>query len=321
MKWTLMLLALGASGPETPPKPAPAPQAASAKSKASKAPKAAEAKAPQAPGTKAPQAPGAKAPQAPGAKAPPAPASGAEPLVFEPPKPSSVSSLLGLDEDEPPPMSLLDLPPELEVPPIYRQPFVWDVPKVVDIIDVPGVMLADGIPVRLKAVRSKEKPEPLLQHIVDRWEAWGLYIPPVEHQPQTLREPQITALDPERLITYTVLFQPNPDGTTTLYLGEANMSQPPKALSSVAPVYSGAEGVMTSELEVVRSVNYTVRAKEAEVEAFYRAELGKAGFKEVEPRRFRSSSEEMELVIRPVQPGQLSVAVLRRTLAPGASGD
>lgn len=308
MKWTLMLLALGASGPETPPRPAPAPQAASAKpkSKASKAPKAAEAKAPA---TKAPQSPGAKAPQA--------PASHAEPLVFESPQPTSVSGLLGLDEDEPP-MSLLDLPPELEVPPIYRQPFVWDVPKVVDIVDVPGVMLADGVPVRLKAVRSKEKPEPLLQHIVDRWEAWGLYIPPVEHQPQTLREPQITALDPERLITYTVLFQPNPDGTTTLYLGEANLSKPPQALSSVAPVYSGAEGVMTSELELVRSVNYTVRAKEAEVEAFYRAELGKVGFKEVEPRRFRSGTEEMELVIRPVQPGQLSVAVLRRTVAPGA---
>ncbi|MBZ4419658.1 hypothetical protein [Myxococcus sp. RHSTA-1-4] len=296
MNWTLMLLALGASGTEAPTRPARAPQVQeAAKAKDSKAP---EPKKPES--------------QARESKPPAAWA-----LELEEPKPSTVSDLLGLDEDTPP-VNLLDIPPGIEVPPVYRQPFVWDVPKVVDIVDVPGVMLADGVPVRLKAVRSKEKPEPLLQHIVDRWEAWGLFIPPVEHQPQTLREAQITALDPERLITYTVIFQPNPDGTTTLYLGEANMSQPPQAVSSVAPVFAGAEGVMTSELEVVRSVNYTVRAKEAEVEAFYRAELGKAGFKEVEPRRFRSGHEEMELVIRSVQPGQLSVAVLRRTVAPEA---
>ncbi|MCP3136553.1 hypothetical protein [Pyxidicoccus xibeiensis] len=310
MKWTVMWLVLGTSAVGAPAEPVPSP---SAKKAGAQSPKTApQAKAPgtgaKAPGTE----PKAKAPGTePKAKALEDKPPGSLPPL-PPPAPTRLSDLLGDVEAEP--ASPRDaLPPGLKVPPIYRQPFVWDVPRVLDVVDVPGVMLADGVPVRLKAVRSAEKPEPLLQHMVDRWEEWGLYITPAEQQPQLLREPMLTALDPERFITYTVILQPNPDGTTTVYLGEADMSKPPATMSSVAPVFPGAEGVMTSDLEVVRSVNYTVSAKEAEVEAFYRTELGKAGFKPTEPRRFRAGQEEVELILKPLQPGKLSVAVLRRT--------
>lgn len=298
MKWTLLWLVLGASGASGAGAPAePAPAAPGARSAE---PKKAKPERKPKPGQKA------KAPEGAPATPPTPPMSPATPGALE-------------DPDLDLPLSSA-IPPGVEVPPIYRQPFVWDVPQVVDIIDVPGVMLADGVPVRLKAVRTKEKPEPLLQHMMDRWMEWGLYIAPVEQQRQPLQQPMLTALDPERLITYTIILQPNPDGTTTLYLGEANMSKPPAAMSTVAPVFPGAEGVMTSDLEVVRSVNYSVRAKEAEVEAFYRTELGKAGFKEVKPRIFRSGGQELELILKPLQPGQLSVAVLRRTVAPEAAG-
>lgn len=271
----------------------------------------------------APPAPKAGAPSKPKAASPKPKAATPPPAPVPPPSATPLSAYLPSEEDEeaaalPQPL-LSSLPPDMKVPPIYRQPFVWDVPRTLDIVDVPGVMLADGIPVRLKAVRSAEKVEPLIQHIVDRWIEWGLYLPPPEHQPQTLREATLTAVDPERLITYTVIIQPNPDGTTTLYLGEANMSRPPQAVSSVAPLMPGAEGVLTSELEVVRSVNYSVKVKEAEVEAFYRVELKKLGFKQVEPRRFQSQTEEVELVLQTPKAGTTSVAVLRRTLAPGAA--
>lgn len=268
--------------------------------------------APPAPKAGAPSKPKAASPKTKAAATPP-PAP--PPLSSATPLSAYLPSVEDEEEDAPPP-SLLSLPPDMKVPPIYRQPFVWDIPRTLDIVDVPGVMLANGIPVRLKAVRSAEKVEPLIQHVVDRWIEWGLYLPPPEHQPQTLREATLTAVDPERLITYTVIVQPNPDGTTTLYLGEANMSRPPQAVSSVAPLMPGADGVLTSELEVVRSVNYSVKAKEAEVEAFYRVELGRLGFKQTEPRRFRSQTEEVELVLQTPKTGTTSVAVLRRTLAP-----
>jgi hypothetical protein len=309
MKWTLLWLVLGTSGAglasETPSAPASPSSTPKAKAKPGKKAKASEAAAAKKDSEK-------------------------PPAVLPPMAPSSTPTpmsealrgfvLEGEEEPLPFPMSAVPIPPEVPVPPIYRQPFTWDVPKVMGIVDVPGVMLADGIPVRMRAVRSAEKPEPLLQHMVDRWMEWGMYVAPLEQQPQTLREPMITALDPERLITYTVIIQENPDGTTTLYLGEADMSQPPKAVSSVAPVFPGAQKVMTSELEVVRSVNYTVDATAAEVDAFYRKELGKLGFKEVKPRLFRNGREELELLLNPLEPGKLSVAVLRRTVAPEAPG-
>jgi|GEM_PF-675715 len=291
MNWMVLLVVLGA-GSQPVPSGSTAPPARSAPAKP---------KAPAKAGTQAKAA----------AEPPPAP------YALPPPKPTTLDDFISL-EDADPPSSSQKSPPGVEMPPIFRQPFVWDVPRVLDIIDVPGVMLANDIPVRLQAVRSAEKPEPLLQHIVDRWIDWGLYIPPPEEQQQTLQEVQLTAVDPERFITYTVILQPNVDGTTTLYLGEANLSQPHKPQSTLAPVYPGAEGLMTSELEVVRSVNYSVRAKQAEVEAFYRTELTKAGFKEVEPRRFRAGQEEVELILKPFQPGTLSVAVLRRTVGPEA---
>ncbi|QSQ20998.1 hypothetical protein JY651_38220 [Pyxidicoccus parkwayensis] len=306
MKGCLLLLALGMAGvgeaaeQSAAPKPAEKVKPAS-KPKAPKAPEPAPSKPPASSAAPSQKAPSQQPP------APPAsPASGTGN--------SRLSELLGEDEPE----LLKEIPPDVKVPPVYRQPFVWDVPRVKDIIDVPGMMLADGIPVRMKAVRTAEKIEPLMQHIVERWVEWGLYVAPIEQQPQKLQEPMLTALDPERLITYSVIFQPNPDGTTTLYLGEADMSKPPAVMTSVAPAYPGAEGIMTSDLETVRSVNYAVRAKEAEVDAFYRTELGKAGFKEVEPRRFRAGQEEVEVILKPLQPGKLSVAVLRRTVAPDA---
>jgi hypothetical protein len=302
MKWMLLLVVLGAGSEPASPGPAPT--------------------APAAPAAQKPHSAPAKPKATP--KAPAKGKAAAEPPVppdLPPPKPTTLGDFYNLEEvEEELPFSFQNPPPGLELPPSYKQPFNWDVPRVLDIIDVPGVMLANGIPVRLKAVRSAEKPEPLLQHIVDRWIEWGLFIPPPEEQKQTLQEVQLTAVDPERFITYTVILQPNVDGTTTLYLGEANLSQPPKPTTSIAPVYPGAEGLMTSDLEVVRSVNYSVRAKEAEVAAFYRTELGKAGFKEVQPGRFRAGSEEVELILKPFQPGTLSVAVMRRTAAPGAPG-
>ncbi|WP_224240129.1 hypothetical protein [Hyalangium gracile] len=193
-----------------------------------------------------------------------------------------------------------------------RMPFTWDVPKVVGVVDVPGVMMADGIPVKIRAVRSKEKPEVILQHIVDRFEDWGFYIPPIETQAQPFREPQITALDLERLISYTAIFQPGPDGTTTVFLGEANLSQPPQKSSPFAPVHPGAKDVLHTDTESARTLTYAVAAKPEEVQAFYRKELTKQGYTETEPNLYRKDSDELQVLVRAAKAGQSSVVVMRR---------
>ena len=97
--------------------------------------------------------------------------------------------------------------------------FKWEIPDVVADVDVPGTMLATGVPVKLHAVVSKRRYEDVATEVVKSFRKQGLYIAPDSHQPQLTREPQLTGLDPVKMISYTVILQPNKDGTTTVILG------------------------------------------------------------------------------------------------------
>lgn len=199
-----------------------------------------------------------------------------------------------------------------------RPGFTWDVPRVLEAVDVPGVMRADGIPVKLRSVLSAEKPEVILQHLVDRFEDAGFYIPPDKHRTQWLAEPQLTALDTERLISYTFVLQPNPDGTTTVVLGEANLSQARRAQSAFAPVYPGGTDVMQSDMEGARTLTYLVTAAPEKVRDFYLKELTAAGFTEASTGEWLRGGEEVRVGVRPVKAGRVSVILMRRTAGEAA---
>nr|WP_144369962.1 hypothetical protein [Myxococcus stipitatus] len=197
-----------------------------------------------------------------------------------------------------------------------RLPFTWEVPGVVGVVDVPVPVISSGIPVKVNAVRSKEKPAVILQKMVDRFLLWDFHVPRMADQPQLLREPMITAIDTFAFVSYTAILQPNPDGTTTVFLGQADLSQAPRPQSSVAPVYPGGVGMMQTEMEGARTLAYSVSARQQEVEVYYRNELAQAGFEEVDPLVFRSSNDEIALKLVPAKEGKLSVIVVRRTVAP-----
>ncbi|HEX5746203.1 MAG TPA: hypothetical protein VFZ09_08160 [Archangium sp.] len=196
-------------------------------------------------------------------------------------------------------------------------PFTWDVPRVLDIIPMSDVMEANGFPVKLSAVLSAERPEVILQHMVDRFAQAGLYLPPVEHQPQLLREPQLTALDPMGLISYTFILQPNPNKTTTVILGETNVGARRTPDSDVAPVMPGASAVLHSRQEAARTLAYTVGTPEEEVRAFYRKQLGGSGYQEREPGLYRKGTDELRVSVHSGEAGQTAVVIIRRT----ATGD
>ncbi len=194
-----------------------------------------------------------------------------------------------------------------------QKPFTWDVPRVLESVEVPEVMQADGIPVKLRSVKSAEKPQVILQHLVNRFEAAGFYIPPDNHRTQWLAEPQLTALDTERLISYTFVLQPNPDGTTTVVLGEANLGMARREQSAFAPVFPGGKDLMQSEMEGARTMTYLVEAEPAKVRDFYVTELRSAGFSESSTGTWRRGSEELQVSVRPVKEGRVAVIVMRRT--------
>jgi len=196
-------------------------------------------------------------------------------------------------------------------------PFTWDVPKVIETVEVPGIMRADGIPVKLRSVKSAERPEVILQHMVDRFEAWGFYIP--AKRSQWLKEPQLTALDTERLISYTFVIQPNPDGSTTVVLGEANLALWEKQVLTIAPVYPDAVDVMNTDVEVARTLSYRVPASKStpDITGFYRKELTQLGYAETEPNTYRKGAEELLVTVSPPKGGFMVVTVLRRTSTEG----
>jgi hypothetical protein len=199
-----------------------------------------------------------------------------------------------------------------------RLPFTWDVPKVIEVVEVPGIMKADGIPVKLRSVKSAERPEVILQHMVDRFEAWGFFIPP--KRSQWLKEPQLTALDTERLISYTFIIRPNSDGSTTVVLGEANLGLWQKQLSTIAPVFPGAVGVMNSELEVAKTLSYRVPAASTtpDVEGYYRKLLTQEGYTEPEPNTYRKDAEELQVTVSAPKGGHVYVTVIRRVSTEGS---
>ncbi len=199
-----------------------------------------------------------------------------------------------------------------------RPTFTWDVPRVVDSVDVPGVMRADGIPVKLRSVRSAERPEVILQHLVNRFEAAGFYLPPDSHRTQLVAEPQLTALDTDRLISYTFFLQSNRDGTTTVLLGEANLGLARKEQNTFAPVFPGGTDLLRSEMEGARTLSYGVVAEPEKVGAFYLAELRKAGFTEAADGVWRRGREELRVGVRPGQGGRVAVLLMMRTATEGA---
>lgn len=194
------------------------------------------------------------------------------------------------------------------------QAFTWDVPRVLEAVEMPGVMRADGIPVKLRSVKSAEKPQVILQHLVDRFEAAGFYIPPDKHRTQWLAEPQLTALDTDRLISYTFVLQPNPDGTTTVVLGEANLGLARREQTAFAPVFPGGTDLMQSDMEGARTMTYLAAAAPEKVRDFYLTELRGAGFSEEPPGTWRRGGEELRVSVRPIKEGRVAVIVMRRTV-------
>ncbi len=197
-----------------------------------------------------------------------------------------------------------------------RPTFTWDVPRVLESVEVPGVLRADGVPVKLRSVKSAERPEVILQHLVDRFEQAGFFIPPDKHRTQWFKEPQLTALDPERLISYTFVLQPNPDGTTTVILGEANLGLARREKQAAfAPLYPGAADLMRSEMEGARMLTYLVTADVAQVQSFYGEHLRKAGFSEDSPGWWKRGGEELRVAVRPAKAGRV-VVILQHRAAP-----
>ena len=168
-----------------------------------------------------------------------------------------------------------------------REPFRWDIPGGLERIEVPGEQHAMGIPMKLHAVRSSRSLQELHAHFLQAFARAGLYVPPPGDVKLPLSDPSLTALDPEKEVSYTIIFQSNPDGTVTCVLGEAHLGRRKPPGDFFAPLHPGARAPIQTAGEGMRTLNYETPAPLAEVLAFYRQTLTRQGFKEVDPLTFR----------------------------------
>jgi hypothetical protein len=189
-------------------------------------------------------------------------------------------------------------------------PFAWPRPEVIDEIDVPDTMKSAGVPVKLRVVRSRLGPQALLETFGRAFVEAGLYVPPVQRR--IVAEPHVTGLDWRAFVSYSAILHPNDDGTTTCVLGEAALAKKTDVGPDIAPVLPGARGVLRVEQEGARVMSYSAAATAGEVQRFYGATLGSAGFQPSadEPGAYERRGEHLTLLVTPERTGGLSVVLV-----------
>lgn len=196
-------------------------------------------------------------------------------------------------------------------------PFAWDVPEAIEEVPVGNAPSSGGRPMRVRAVRSRWTAAQLRKKLEADFVRAGLWIPPASAQPQDLPLPYISAVDGRRMLSYSAFFQVNRDGSTTLILGEVDLASR-VASTPAAPVFPGAVGVLTSDVEAMRSVSFRARARPDEVQAFYREVLGKDGFKETSAGTYERGPDRTLVSIQgPDEQGMLHVLVTTTAATPG----
>jgi hypothetical protein len=129
----------------------------------------------------------------------------------------------------------------------------------------------------------------------------------------------LTAIDPKRQLTYTVKFHSEPDGSTTLVLGEANfgLRRTVTQANDFAPLFPGSEAVVRSNAETGSVISYSVQAPAQEVLKFYRKTLLERGFhwstEDLEEGTFERGNTEIRVALNPGDGGRTGVVLLHQT--------
>lgn len=197
--------------------------------------------------------------------------------------------------------------------------FDWNVPKLLQWSEVGDRIQANGMPLKIFIARSAWKPGDLLDHYQARFAKEGFYSPEKPLKLPGLELPRLTALDTENLWSYLVFVWPEPDGSTTLVMGAADLKGRKKdqgATGFTVAAFPGAKVTFTSNVEYAKTMSFTASATEAEVIDFYRQTLPAAGWKEREPGSFVRNGRLLRAVAKPAKGGLQVVLVDEADLPP-----
>lgn len=207
---------------------------------------------------------------------------------------------------------------------LKTQTFDWNVPQLVSFAQVGGAELrSQGLPLKMYLVRSKLKLDELGLHYMKRFLAAGFYVEPRQKNLPGSSLPRLTALDTVSMWSYTIIFYPEPDGTTTMLLGGADLGhrQAPSAGDFPAPLFPAAVKPATFLLEGARALTFTTTASAEEVISFYRQTLPAGGWleKRDQPGTFVRSGRALKILAKG-EIGKLGVVVLEDADRPDPLG-
>lgn len=200
--------------------------------------------------------------------------------------------------------------------------YTWKVPDLQYYIDVPGMQVVNGMPVRFSAAVSSARPSFLIKYYIDEFEKAGLYLPPPEHQfepsPPVI---QVTALDTDSLTSYTAMIQVIDDKHTTVIMSQGYL-QPwlrkkrgPGTEADFAPLFPHAEHVVRSRTEGMDLIEFSTTSEPTAVRGFYHDVMTKAGYQEQTQGTFVRGLESIRVnVVRTEGRKETGVLVQRRML-------
>jgi hypothetical protein len=173
-------------------------------------------------------------------------------------------------------------------------PFVWELPpKTEHEIPIDGTTRVDGIPVRLRQLIVFGTPEQIGKHFLESFLRQGLYIAPRQAIDRLL-----TGVDPQSIVTYSVVLQANQAGRTTVILGESRPLDRDRAAGDALPVVPQARGAIPVQFE-----GYVLYVKELAARGYQPREAGVWG----------RATDRIELTLTPL--GTQTKVVLKQTRA------
>lgn len=204
-----------------------------------------------------------------------------------------------------------------------NRPFQWDVPKVVEEIDVPSTFDTNGIPNRFHVVVVGLPFAETWDHFYRSFALQGLWIAPPEKQLKLGGgQVALTGFHPNDEISYTVILQPAGPSRTAVILGEAfwkgRTFAPGQAF---APVFPGAENLVTQDLESGRALGYQVKAPRDEVTKFYKDALTRSGYAPQPDGTWLKGTELLQVIVTSVsRTGKTDVALVQMGTQDPAAG-
>ncbi|WP_164018538.1 hypothetical protein [Pyxidicoccus trucidator] len=185
-------------------------------------------------------------------------------------------------------------------PAVSANPFVKDVPGAVSKPTLAEKTVVDGVTIEASTLVSSKDVATLKAHFRARFARSGLYLAEETKELKLKLGEQVTGLDTENLISYTVLLQPSGKNATTVIVSSANLGKRETlAAPAFVPIYPGSGPVTSTQMEWMKSMSYATTATPAEVRAFYREKLAMQGYELRSDDEFVKGAERIALTVAP----------------------